>query len=147
MLKTWKWGNWIGHRPIFLEEALHERQSHMPTQKATLALRELERQAVQREGVEVMPPANLHVDAGRRAGDLLAHEGDRRRDNLEKAVETSGAGAVHHNDGADVHVRGSTVKERGERYSSESPWQSAIVELLQRSSYSRWWSTRSTALR
>lgn len=84
----------------------------MAAQKAVLVFRDPERQVVQRERVEMVPPANVHVDAGRGAGDFLAHEGDRRRDDLEKAVETAGSGDVDHDDRADVHVGSSTRKRR-----------------------------------
>lgn len=84
----------------------------MAAQKAILVFRDPEREVVKRERVETVPPANVHVDAGRGAGDFLAHEGDRRCDDLEKAVETAGSGDVDHDDRADMHMRGSTRKRR-----------------------------------
>lgn len=84
----------------------------MAAQKAILVFRDPEREVVKRERVETVPPANVHVDAGRGAGDFLAHEGDRRCDDLEKAVETAGSGDVDHDDRADVHVRSPTRKRR-----------------------------------
>ena len=84
----------------------------MAAQKAILVFRDPEREVVKRERVETVPPANVHVDAGRGAGDFLAHEGDRRRDDLEKAMQTPRSGDVDHDDRADVHMRGSTRKRR-----------------------------------
>lgn len=84
----------------------------MAAQKAILVFRDPEREVVKRERVETVPPANVHVDAGRGAGDFLANEGDRRCDDLEKAVETAGSGDVDHDDRADVHVRSPTRKWR-----------------------------------
>lgn len=84
----------------------------MAAQKAILVFRDPEREVVKRERVETVPPANVHVDAGRGAGDFLAHEGDRRCDDLEKAVETTSSGDVDHDDRADVHVRSPTRKWR-----------------------------------
>ena len=84
----------------------------MSAQEAILVLRDLERQVVERERVEMIPPADVHVDAGRGARDFLTHEGDRRRDDLEKAMQTPRSGDVDHDDRADMHMRGSTRKRR-----------------------------------
>ena len=110
----------------------------MAAQEAILVLWNPEREVVKRERVETVPPADVHVDAGRGAGDFLAHIGNSRGNDLIEAVEMASPSAVDHDDSADVHVGRSTVKEKRERCKSASPWQSVMVRVLRRSSYSCW---------
>lgn len=110
----------------------------MTTEKPIRTSGELERQALHRERVEVIPATSPHIDAGRGAGDFLAHIGNSRGNDLIEAVEMASPSAVDHDDSADVHVGRSTVKEKRERCKSASPWQSVMVRVLRRSSYSCW---------